>query len=301
MTHKCGHSLINENCKNCQEIQDQWYEKLKNKGFEDIEERKFNLLKRYTGVCESFDLGSTQEPNKEIQSSWPETNFKKEEEFLNHPEFDKIIESVFKHKNNALSAKELVKAWQSHCDGASSREIAKEYKISAFCGWYVINKIKELMKIMDLNEIKEEPKESVILRSYNPEIDTPFLFSTWRNAIWFDTHTNNEINPIWFRLKTKQIKLILEKPDIKIKIACLRGNIDQIIGYSVIDDLTIEFVYVKINYRNQGVATLLTKGFKDIVKPETKIGHGILKKKKLVEKGDLNGRNEERIKKETKV
>jgi hypothetical protein len=55
----------------------------------------------------------------------------------------------------------------------------------------------------------------------------------------------------------------------------------------------IEFVYVKIDYRKQGIAKLLTRGFIFVAKPTTKIGASIVKKNNLRIQGEEDGTKEE--------
>ena len=179
-----------------------------------------------------------------------------------------------------------MEAWELHCNGYSSREIAKQYHISAFCGWYVIKRLKEGLHLMANDDSK-----MIIVREYNPGMDAPLLFSSWRNCLWFDANPGDKKpNPIFFRMTTKKINCLLRDPQTKVKIACLQDDANEIKGYSVITNQTIQFLYVKSDYRKQGIATLLSRGFHDIVKPMTKIGIAIALKKNLKEKQD--GREE---------
>lgn len=125
----------------------------------------------------------------------------------------------------------------------------------------------------------------VVLRDFIPEEDSRLIFSTWRNNVWFDTHTDDQIDPIFFRKKTKEIKEILTHPSTIVKIACDKNKADQIIGYAVMNDNSIEFVYIKFDYRKEGVATLLTKGFLTVANPSTKIGAAIIKSHELKIRG----------------
>lgn len=277
---KCGHFNIIESCKDCQKIQRQWYKKLK--GFDDIEDQRLRLLKKWTGVPfvieeENFiinilDQIQSQSPDTPVQSSWPEAYFVKEEEFLNHPDFESICENILKHGNNVITTKTMVKIWQSHCEGASLREIEKLYKIPNATVYRAIKKLREMISLMDLDK-----NEVVIVRDHNPSKDDPLIFSTWRNSVWFDVHREEKIDPAFFRIKTKEIKTTLLSPNTQVKVACSKENPDHIIGYAILDNKTIEFVYIKIDYRGQGIATLLTKGFATVATPCTKIGSAIVK------------------------
>ncbi len=86
-----------------------------------------------------------------MKSSWPETIFSKEEEFLNHPDFYKICENIFKHRNNRISPMIMITIWRYHCDGYSLREIGEIVHIHYVTISRTINKLKEFIKIIDLN------------------------------------------------------------------------------------------------------------------------------------------------------
>lgn len=290
MNTKCGHFNIIEGCKDCQEIQNQWYGKLKKKGFDDIEDTHLRLLKKWTGVTDLLDPVKIQEPNMPIQSNWPEPNFQKESDLLNHPNFMSICKSLFNHGNNVIKTTTIMQIWECHCNGASLREIEKQFNIHNATVFRAINRLREMANIMD---IKPESTK-IIIRDYETSSDAPLVFASWRNCLWFDNHTEQDPpNPGFYRMTTRKINLLLREPSTKVKIACLQDDPDQILGYSAFSHSTLEFVYVKNDYRKQGIATLLTKGFSDIVNPMTKIGKAIADKKNLKVKENSNVKEEE--------
>lgn len=287
---KCGHFQINDNCEHCQKIQRQWYGKLKKKGFEDIEDQFLRMLKKWTGITDLIDPIQIQEPNMPIESSWPEVNFKKETEFLNHPEFKSICETLFKHKNNVITSHVMIQIWEYHCEGASLREIEKRFNIHNSTVFRAINRLREMAKLMN------DESKTIVIRDFNPEIDAPLLFASWRNCLWFDAHPADvKPNPIFYRMTTKKINCLLRDPQTKVRIACLEDDPNEIKGYAVLTNWTIKFVYVKLDYRKQGIATLLTRGFLNVSKPSTKIGKAIVNKKNLKEKQDEGSKEEARI------
>lgn len=299
MSIDCGHFQIVDSCEHCQKIQRQWYAKLKKKGFQDAEDSVLRLLKRWTGISDTIedennekplniiDMVSSQDPNESIKSNWPEISFAKEDEILNSPKLQSICETLFKHGNNAVSPKQMILIWELHCEGLSIREIGKHVNIYFVSVFRAIKKLKEMADLMDLTE---DPKK-IILRNYDEETDAPLIFASWRNALWFDLHPNEEKpNPVFYRMMTKKINMMLRNPNTKVKIACLADDHNEIKGYSVLCGTTLEMIYVKLDYRNQGVATLLCRGFKTIAKPLTKIARAIADKKNLKENQD--GREE---------
>jgi hypothetical protein len=58
-------------------------------------------------------------------------------------------------------------------------------------------------------------------------------------------------------------------------IATLTDDPHFIVGYSVLEGTHLHWVYVKSEYRETGIGTLLTKGFQTISNPITKIGKAI--------------------------
>jgi predicted DNA-binding protein YlxM (UPF0122 family) len=286
----CKHFQITENCEHCQELQKQWYEKLKKKGFEDIEDTSLRILKKWTGIPigdpKLFDVLNVQEAEAPLQTNWPETKLQKENDFLHHPEFRTVCDNLFRHGNNVISHEIMVNIWELHCEGFSLREIEKQFNIHNSTIFRAINRVREMANLMNDNS------KTIVIRQYNPNTDAPLLFASWRNSIWFDAHPAElKPNPVFYRIMTKKINNMLRNPETEIRIACLADDCDEIKGYSVFCSNILEFVYVKLDYRHQGIATLLSKGFSSITKPMTKIGKAIADKKNLKIKENQNGRN----------
>ena len=273
----CGHFNITIGCGDCEKIQSKWYKSLIKKGFKDIEGAT-GLLTKWTGVG---DISPTIGTNEE-GSNWPNPIFGKEEEFLNHPEFEAICERIFKHGDNKVRPWIARKVWQLHCEGKSLREIENETDICYSSINRAIKRIKEFINLMDLDRV------IVVLRPFSYKEDAPFIFSTWRRSVWFDSHPQEEIIPDGFY--RKDIKEKLMNPDNIIKVACSKDNGSHIFGFSVMEKDLLEFVYVKVEMRHHGIARLLTAGFATIVKPMTKIGRAIAKNKLLKEKKEYDPR-----------
>lgn len=133
----------------------------------------------------------------------------------------------------------------------------------------------------------------IIIRPCDPDSDIALIFTTWRNSIWFDEKRDPKIAHQFFRKQTGIIKNILNSPDASVRIACLETDPDIIAGYAVFMNTNLEWVYVKPDYRESGVGTVLIKGSKTIAKPLTKIGRAITEKKQLKEKhADTEGTKE---------
>lgn len=123
---------------------------------------------------------------------------------------------------------------------------------------------------------------AVTVRQYDGEKDAAMLFSTWRNALWFDTADRDESkNHKFFRDCTRLIKTILANTDTKVRVACLSDDPNLILGVSVVNKENLIWIYVKADYRARGIATLLAKGTSTVSNPSTRIGKAIMKNKEL--------------------
>lgn len=123
---------------------------------------------------------------------------------------------------------------------------------------------------------------AVTVRQYDSERDAAMLFSTWRNALWFDMANRDETkNHKFFRDCTRLIKTILAHEDAAVRVACLSDDPNLILGVSVVNKDNLIWIYVKADYRGRGIATLLAKGISTVSNPSTRIGKAIVKKKEL--------------------
>lgn len=132
----------------------------------------------------------------------------------------------------------------------------------------------------------------VIIREAKAGSDHAFLFSTWRDSIWFAEKRDRQDSDAFYRQASKDIAQILRTA--QVRIACLESDPDLFLGWAVLTDRRLEFVYVKIDYRRKGIAKLLTKGFETFTEPKTKIGKILasqMREKSPI--GETHGRKEE--------
>ena len=132
----------------------------------------------------------------------------------------------------------------------------------------------------------DEEHLKVVARSFKPSTDEAMVYATWRNSLWFDQKRDAKEANKFFRKASASIKKILKDPNVKVRIACLKEDLDMIVGYAVLTKSNVEWVYIKPEYRNKGIARALVKEFETISRPETKIGKAIQNKKNLKEKSD---------------
>jgi ribosomal protein S18 acetylase RimI-like enzyme len=97
---------------------------------------------------------------------------------------------------------------------------------------------------------EEESEEfNVVLRPFDPEQDLAMVITSWRNSAYY-------------------------------RSAGLEHNPQVIIGYSVFTNTHLDWIYVKDDYRRNGIGSILCpKSIQTYPKEQTKIGFAILNKK----------------------
>lgn len=127
-------------------------------------------------------------------------------------------------------------------------------------------------------------------REFNREKDEAFVFSTWRNGLWYGHVNKAELPPAadFFRLQTEKIKRILDAPGTHVRIACIKDAPEVILGYAVfVPDLHLEWIFVKFQFRAKGIGNFLTVRMKSVSLPQTKPAAAIVKKKGLIIKRSM--------------
>jgi hypothetical protein len=103
-----------------------------------------------------------------------------------------------------------------------------------------------------------ELKDLITIRNYIPEFDKNFIFSTWKKSIYFGNKYLRDIPEDHFFEKFELlIKSILDKPEMTIKVACLKEDISVILGYSVYESELFHFIFIKLMWRGLGISKLL--------------------------------------------
>lgn len=123
---------------------------------------------------------------------------------------------------------------------------------------------------------------SVVLRLAQ-ESDHSFIYATWLKGIyWGDPYFQQIPQSIYWKTQSKCIQKILEDPDYKVIMAVLDNAPNEIKGYAVVRGEHVLWVYVKKDYRGEGIARLLLPGPISTYSGSTVSGHAIAKKKKLI-------------------
>lgn len=129
----------------------------------------------------------------------------------------------------------------------------------------------------------------IVVRDFDPEQDEAFIYCTWRDQAYFSAIDTPEGDPKeFFRKTTRIIKEILKTA--KVRIACLLDSPTTIIGYSVSTGDHLNWIYVKVDYREVGIGKMLwPKEIKTVTCYLTKIGAKIADKKQMILKENSNG------------
>lgn len=291
---QCGHTRLHENCTYCIGYQRQWYAALKSEGFKDIESASSpnRPLKSWKSaaiqiVATEIDLIASQEQENSLQSEFPDSLLTLEQKLVCNPEFDKLCERLCEHGNHQLSAHEVKGIWLAYIDGGSNRSIAEHLNINDTLVWRTIKALSEWMNLMDLDAAEETwPLAKVVLRDFERKKDEAFIYASWRNALWYDDENRKEgDSDRFYRHATTSIRNIIDNEKTRVRIACTSDSPNFIVGYSVITGLCLHFVYVKADYRNKRIGSILVPRAVEMVSPIlTKIGRAIAEKKGFVRK-----------------
>jgi GNAT superfamily N-acetyltransferase len=111
------------------------------------------------------------------------------------------------------------------------------------------------------------------------EGDIPFIFASWLKGLRFGNDWYGLIDSkVYFKVYHEFIEMLLAKPDVTVKVACMKDTPDVILGYAVYSGSRLDWVYVKDRWRGLGVAKDLIPNNITSVSHVTDTGRSILKK-----------------------
>ena len=224
------------------ELERLWYDKLKEEGFQDIEESP-DKAERGSGermLVRSHSADFKRVPRSNIESSYEYYYFASQ--FLLH-------ENGFKNEKHR-------KVWELHCEGVPEREIAEK-------AWSLQEVPSSLHHRRNKGEkIKGMESFQITVRPYEEKIDAPFIFNSWSRSAYYSSKPRPSPKKDWFQAKIHSIKDALQEGTVYV--ACLKEDPIFFLGYIVLQKNQIQFLYVKQDYKNQGIEELLTNKFKDI-------------------------------------
>lgn len=135
---------------------------------------------------------------------------------------------------------------------------------------------------------------NIVIRDFNDDTDAGFVYSSWPKGAYYGAYIPiTENRDKWFKNFYDYISQMIKHGSIKM--ACIADDPNTIIGFIVIYNKVLQWVYVKEMFRKQKIASLLIKNeVIDSVNMHnlTKIGESILTKKN---KENLNGKEESRV------
>lgn len=132
----------------------------------------------------------------------------------------------------------------------------------------------------------------LISRPFNPQLDKNCIYALWRNSSFYSNNTKRYGPATTHTIKikkqqTERIRKILQ--NAQVRVACLEDDPNIIIGYVVYTRDHLDWIYIKPDYRRQGIASMITpRDIETFTDETTKIGQKIIDKKKLKVKPSLN-------------
>lgn len=121
--------------------------------------------------------------------------------------------------------------------------------------------------------------EVITERHFQPT-DTGFIYSTWLKGLYYGNDWFREIDQErFFDTYHRVIEALLFKPEVTIKIACLKEDLDTIVGYTITEKskegTTLHWAFVKPVWRKLGIAKGLLPSDITKVTHLTEIGRNI--------------------------
>jgi GNAT superfamily N-acetyltransferase len=102
------------------------------------------------------------------------------------------------------------------------------------------------------------------LASNFPEAYKSLVFSKWLRSLRFGNDYFRLIDSdAYYTIYHKYIELLLNRPNTIIRFAVLSDDKDVVLGWSLIEGVTLHYVYVHKDNRKQGIGT-------NLISPELK-------------------------------
>jgi hypothetical protein len=121
--------------------------------------------------------------------------------------------------------------------------------------------------------------ESIVYRNVEPE-DVSFIYATWLRGQRFGNDFFEAIDQdIYYSKYAAYIKTILERPDITVKVACLKDEPDIVVAFSVFSSSCIYWCHTKAAWRGMGIQKNMIPSSIVCVNGLTKPGNSIRLKK----------------------
>jgi hypothetical protein len=263
-------------------LQSKWYGIIKDHGFQDQEDttRTDRPLKKWSGLSALY-VDVHQPAGVGMVSSFPQSIYREEEIFGGHPGFHDLCQRICRHGNSVSTPMQVAALWEDYCLGLSCREMGVKYGLNYTTAFRTVKRVKEWMNLMgtEPEDSAPAPDMVVVLRAFDPEMDNPMVYGTWRNCLWYAEKRDERLANQFYSDCTQKIRELLSREGIEVRVACSQDDPQFIVGYSVTQETHLEFVYVKIDYRKRGIGALLSKGYETHSEPFTKIAKKIVERK----------------------
>lgn len=117
---------------------------------------------------------------------------------------------------------------------------------------------------MDIETKKLEDQSSYKIISFKasnfPETYRNMIYSKWLRSLRYGNEYFSLIDPkIYFEVYESYINSLLKRPLSIVKFAVLTDDPDVVLGWSLIEDNKLHYVYVQKDMRGQGIAQELCK------------------------------------------
>lgn len=123
-----------------------------------------------------------------------------------------------------------------------------------------------------------DKKDLIYTRDY-VEDDHNFIMSTWLKGLKYGNDFFRDIqSKPYFETYHRALSGLIGRPDITIKVSCLKEDPSVILGYSVAHGAVLDWVYVKDDWRRIGIASSLIPPGVSTVSHWTKLGKKIMPK-----------------------
>ncbi len=110
--------------------------------------------------------------------------------------------------------------------------------------------------------------------------DAPFIFSTWLKGLRFGNDWYGLIeSKAYFEVQHKLIEQILSKPNVTVRVACLKDEPNVILGYAVYAGSRVDWIHIKKSWRGIGLVKDLLPNNITTVSHLTAVGRTMMKKR----------------------
>lgn len=212
------------------DLKAQWYKKLKESGFDDIEYPKGGL-KQHDRRTQAFEIRA------EIYDF-----FTKLGTFLNN-------------RTNTINPEER-RILELYCFGCRVKDISKTNGSSIYGIKKIIRHYKKMISSSTDNEMNVDPKQWM-MRDAIPN-DIPFIYNSWTTSYRHISPLRTYISdPVFYKEYLCVIDSILANPNTKTLVACSIEDREIVFGYCIYGPDLLHYMLIKEPFRRFGIAKQL--------------------------------------------